>query len=115
MARYEHLPIWRAAMDLALGLEQAAAGFPRVHRYALGAELRRSAQQVLGGVMRCARARAWAREAGQSNIAFGVLVRAGWQRAGRRERRLAGAFALNSDADTPHSLALSTPTVGVPL
>ena len=56
MARYQHLPIWRAAMDLALGLEQAAAGFPRVHRYSLGAELRRSAQQILGGVMRCARA-----------------------------------------------------------
>lgn len=44
-------------MDLALGLEQAAAGFPRVHQYALGAALRRSAQQILGGVMRCARAR----------------------------------------------------------
>jgi hypothetical protein len=42
-------------MDLALGLEQAVAGFPRMHRYAPGAELRRSAQQIRGGVMRCAR------------------------------------------------------------
>lgn len=37
MARYEHLPIWRCAMDLALHMETAVAGFPRVHRYALGA------------------------------------------------------------------------------
>lgn len=58
MARYEHLPIWRSAMDVASGLEQAVAGFPRVHRNALGSELRRSAQGILGAVMRCARARA---------------------------------------------------------
>ncbi|MCW5567727.1 MAG: hypothetical protein KIS84_05810 [Dokdonella sp.] len=37
MARCEHLPIWRCAMDLALHMEAAVAGFPRVHRYALGA------------------------------------------------------------------------------
>ncbi|MCU0756157.1 MAG: hypothetical protein MUE46_13680 [Xanthomonadales bacterium] len=55
MARYQHLPIWRSAMDSALGLEQAVAGFPRTHRYALGAELRRCAQQILGAVMRAVR------------------------------------------------------------
>ena len=77
MARYEHLPSWRAAMCLVLGLAQAAAGFPWMHRDALGAELRRSAQQILVAVMRCARPCAWAREAGQSNIPFAVLVRAG--------------------------------------
>jgi hypothetical protein len=93
MARYEHLPIWRAAMDLALGLEQAAAGFPRVHRYALGAELRRSAQQILGGVMRCARARE--------------------QREGRRERQLAGVFQPVTAPNASHPFALSTPSAGV--
>lgn len=57
MARYQHLPIWRTAMDLAPGLEQAVTGFPRAHRDALGADLRCSAQVILGGVMRSARAR----------------------------------------------------------
>ena len=54
MARCEHLPIWRCAMDLALHMETAVAGFPRVHRYALGAQLRRGAQAILPCVMRSA-------------------------------------------------------------
>lgn len=56
MARYEHLPVWHAAMRLSVALERAVAQFPRYHKYALGAELRRSAQQVLGGIVRAARA-----------------------------------------------------------
>lgn len=56
MARYEHLPIWATAMQLAVRLERSVARFPRYHKYALGAELRRSAQALLGAVMRAARA-----------------------------------------------------------
>ena len=54
MARYQHLPIWNTAMQLAVALECAVARFPRYHKYALGAELRRSAQALLTAVMRAA-------------------------------------------------------------
>lgn len=57
MARYEHLPIWNDAMQLAVHLERCVARFPRYHKYALGTELRRAAQQLLGAIMRCASAR----------------------------------------------------------
>lgn len=57
MARYQHLPIWHTAMEAALLLERCVPEFPRAHRFTLGAELRRCTQLILGGVMRCARAR----------------------------------------------------------
>lgn len=47
MDRYPHLPLWRPATDLALQIERAVAHFPRTHRYALGSELRRSAQNPI--------------------------------------------------------------------
>jgi len=59
MDRCEHLPIWRCAMDLALHMETAVAGFPRAHRYALGAQLRSGAQAILASVIRGARHPAW--------------------------------------------------------
>ncbi len=40
MARYEHLPIYRNALALAVHFEQIVAGFSRYHKYALGTELR---------------------------------------------------------------------------
>ncbi len=33
MARYDHLPIWHTAMELAVAVEFAVAHFPRAHRY----------------------------------------------------------------------------------
>jgi hypothetical protein len=36
MARYEHLPIYKTAMDLAVYLEQAVRQFGRYHKYTLG-------------------------------------------------------------------------------
>lgn len=56
MARYEHLPIWHAAMKLSVGIGRAVAQFSRYHKYALGAELRRGAQATLGRIVRAARA-----------------------------------------------------------
>ena len=41
MARYERLPIWNDAMQLAVHLERCVARFPRYHKYALGTQLRR--------------------------------------------------------------------------
>lgn len=52
MARYDHLPIWKTALDLALAVERAVAHFPRSHKYALGTDLRRSAQRICELVVR---------------------------------------------------------------
>ena len=40
MARYEHLQIYKAAIDLAVYIEQIVAGFSHYHKYTLGTELR---------------------------------------------------------------------------
>jgi len=40
MARYEHLPIYKQAMDVAVHFEKVVAGFSRYHKYTLGTELR---------------------------------------------------------------------------
>ena len=39
MARYEHLPIYKQAMDVAVHFEKLVAGFSRYHKYTLGTEL----------------------------------------------------------------------------
>ena len=41
MAQYEHLPIYKQALDLAVYLEKAVSGFSRYHKYSVGAYLRR--------------------------------------------------------------------------
>ena len=52
MAHYRHLPIWKAAMDLAVHLEHAVRRFgktpspPRYHKYTLGTELRQTALRL---------------------------------------------------------------------
>jgi hypothetical protein len=40
VARYEHLPIYKAALDAAVHFEKVVAGFSRYHKYTLGSELR---------------------------------------------------------------------------
>ena len=40
MAQYEHLPIYKAAFDLNLYVEQIVRNFSRYHKYTLGTELR---------------------------------------------------------------------------
>jgi hypothetical protein len=39
MARYEHLPIYKQALDVAVYFERVVAGFSRYHKYTLGTEL----------------------------------------------------------------------------
>ena len=36
MARYEHLPIYKQALDAAVHFEKVVAGFSRYHKYTLG-------------------------------------------------------------------------------
>ena len=47
MARYEHLPIYRAAFDLAVHIERIVKNFSRYHKYTLGTELRDGSRLVL--------------------------------------------------------------------
>ena len=46
MAHHRHLPIWKAALSLAVHLEQAVRRFSRYHKYTLGNDLRQSAQRM---------------------------------------------------------------------
>lgn len=39
MARYECLPIYKAALDMTVHVEKRVAGFSRYHKYTLGTEL----------------------------------------------------------------------------
>lgn len=47
MARHEHLPIYKAALDLTVHLEKVVAGFGRSHKYTLGTELRQGGRALL--------------------------------------------------------------------
>jgi hypothetical protein len=40
MARYEHLPIYKQAMDLTVYFEKIVKNFSRYNKYTLGSELR---------------------------------------------------------------------------
>jgi hypothetical protein len=52
MARYEHLPIYRAAFDLAVHVEKLVRGFTRYHKYSLGSA--RPPRNSRHGWRRCA-------------------------------------------------------------
>lgn len=47
MACYEHLPIYRDALNLAVHFEKTIAGFSRYHKYTLGTELRNASRQAV--------------------------------------------------------------------
>ncbi len=47
MARYEHLPIYRDALNLAVHFEKIVAGFSRYHKYTLGTEMRNASRQAV--------------------------------------------------------------------
>jgi hypothetical protein len=52
MARYEHLPIYKSALDMTVHFERLVAGFSRYHKYTLGTELREASRAVLMQVVR---------------------------------------------------------------
>jgi hypothetical protein len=52
MARYEHLPIYKAALDVVVHIENLVAGFSRYHKYSLGTELRERSRAVLMQVLK---------------------------------------------------------------
>jgi len=47
MARYNHLPIYRTAFDLAIHIEKIVRHFSRYHKYSLGTELRENSRRIL--------------------------------------------------------------------
>lgn len=52
MARYEHLPIYRSAFDLAVHIEKIVNHFSRYHKYSLGTELRKNSREIVMQVIR---------------------------------------------------------------
>ena len=57
MARYEHLPIYKQALDVAVHFEKVVAGFSRYHKYTLGSELRNQSRGVVAAVVKANAAR----------------------------------------------------------
>ncbi len=47
MAQYEHLPIYRKAMDVAVYFEKIVRNFSRYNKYTLGSELREKSRQIV--------------------------------------------------------------------
>jgi len=52
MARYEHLPIYKAAMDLTVYIETIVRNFSRYHKYTLGSELRQQSRELVTLIIR---------------------------------------------------------------
>ena len=47
MARYEHLPIYRTAFEIARHMEMIVRNFSRYNKYTLGSELRAVSRDIL--------------------------------------------------------------------
>ena len=52
MARYEHLPIYKTAMDLTVYLEQVVRNFSRYHKYTIGSDLRQQSRELVTVIIR---------------------------------------------------------------
>lgn len=51
MARYDHLPIYRTAFDLAVHIEKIVRHFSRYHKYTLGTKLRENSRRILARII----------------------------------------------------------------
>ena len=52
MAQYEHLPIYKKAMDLAIFIENIVRRFSKYHKYTLGTDLRNISREVVRLIIR---------------------------------------------------------------
>jgi len=52
MARYEHLKIYKDAMDMALYFEQIVRNFSRYNKYTIGADLRNKSREIACQIMK---------------------------------------------------------------
>ena len=47
MARYEHLPLYKTAMAMAVYIETVVRSFSRYHKYTLGTDLRQRSRELV--------------------------------------------------------------------
>ncbi len=52
MARYEHLPVYKKAMELAVYLQTVVKNFSRYNKYSVGADLREQSRKILQLIIR---------------------------------------------------------------
>ena len=52
MARYEHMPIFKKAMDMSVYIEETVRNFSRYHKYGIGSELRELTRRIIRLVIR---------------------------------------------------------------
>ena len=52
MAQYEHLPIYKKAMDMTIYIENIVRGFSRYHKYTLGTDLRNLSREIVRLIIR---------------------------------------------------------------
>ena len=52
MARYENLPIYKKTLELAVYMESIVHGFPRYHKYAIGADMRMVSRSLVSLVIK---------------------------------------------------------------
>jgi hypothetical protein len=58
MARYEHLTIYKKALDLTIYFEKIVRNFSRCHKYTLGSEVENKSREVVGLIIsHCVRRR----------------------------------------------------------
>lgn len=57
MARYEHLPIYKQAMDLTVYFEKIVRNFSRYHKYTIGSELRTVSRDIVRLIIKADTAR----------------------------------------------------------
>ena len=54
---YENLPIYKAALDFCVYIEQIVRSFEKYHKYTIGEELRRYSKEILFGIHRANKSR----------------------------------------------------------
>ncbi len=52
MARYEHLPLYKTAMELTVYIETVVRTFSRYHKYTLGTDLRQQSRALVTMIIR---------------------------------------------------------------
>ena len=52
MARYDHLPIYKKAMEMSVYVEEIVRNFSRYHKYGIGGDLRDISRQIIRLVIR---------------------------------------------------------------
>ena len=52
MAYYEHLPIYKKSIDVAIYIESIVRGFPKYHKYTMGTDLRNKSREIVNLIIK---------------------------------------------------------------